>query len=168
MSRTLCNSRNKETVNLLQLSTERHFLKLLSLLLQVSWRKTQFYSFLCQQFGLSLQQIMDVDEKDQIMMTNVWLNLVRHQISDFPTIYQGAKNAEILSTRKQRKYPTQIKVLHFEMKFLVLGFTICENYHKNFFVLTRDNCLCLNNNSNPPSHSVFHTGNYSFEFVFTN
>merc|ERR1719245_2988240 len=26
-------------------------------------------------FGLSLQQIMDVDEKDQIMMTNVWLNL---------------------------------------------------------------------------------------------
>ena len=28
------------------------------------------------QFGLSLQQIMDVDEKDQIMMTNVWLNLV--------------------------------------------------------------------------------------------
>ena len=27
-------------------------------------------------FGLTLQQIMDVDEKDQIMMTNVWLNLV--------------------------------------------------------------------------------------------
>merc|ERR1719499_2281410 len=26
-------------------------------------------------FGLTLQQIMDVDEKNQIMMTNVWLNL---------------------------------------------------------------------------------------------
>ena len=34
------------------------------------------------QFGLSLQQIMDVDEKDQIMMTNVWLNLVKRNVSN--------------------------------------------------------------------------------------
>ena len=27
-------------------------------------------------FGLTLQQIMDVDEKNQILTTNVWLNLV--------------------------------------------------------------------------------------------
>ena len=37
------------------------------------------YSHSSPQFGLSLQQIMDVDEKDQIMMTNVWLNLVRRR-----------------------------------------------------------------------------------------
>lgn len=37
------------------------------------------YSHSSLQFGLSLQQIMDVDEKDQIMMTNVWLNLVRRR-----------------------------------------------------------------------------------------
>ena len=37
------------------------------------------YSHSYLQFGLSLQQIMDVDEKDQIMMTNVWLNLVRRR-----------------------------------------------------------------------------------------
>ena len=37
------------------------------------------YSHSSLQFGLSLQQIMDVDEKDQIMMTNVWLNLVREK-----------------------------------------------------------------------------------------
>ena len=28
-------------------------------------------------FGLTLQQIIDVDEKNQILTTNVWLNLVR-------------------------------------------------------------------------------------------
>lgn len=27
--------------------------------------------------GLTLQQIMDVDEKNQILTTNIWLNLVR-------------------------------------------------------------------------------------------
>ena len=29
-------------------------------------------------FGLTLQQIIDVDEKNQILTTNVWLNLVRN------------------------------------------------------------------------------------------
>ena len=36
-------------------------------------------------FGLTLQQIMDVDEKNQILTTNVWLNLVSFTFEFFYT-----------------------------------------------------------------------------------
>ena len=45
-------------------------------------------------FGLTLQQIMDVDEKDQIMMTNVWLNLVSS-----PTIEASNNSRSVGLTR---------------------------------------------------------------------
>ena len=42
---------------------------------------------------------MDVDEKDQIMMTNVWLNLVSINSLHFYTFNQKLTKRQILSRR---------------------------------------------------------------------
>ena len=73
---------------------------------------------------------MDVDEKDQIMMTNVWLNLVR-RIFD---IIWDQFSACWINIAKHHKYPT-FGASHFKMNFLVESFC-------NLWKLQQKGSLC--------------------------
>ncbi|XP_013406819.1 neuronal acetylcholine receptor subunit alpha-7 [Lingula anatina] len=52
-------------------------------------------------FGLTLQQIIDVDEKNQVINTNIWLNLYWH---DYTLTWNSSEYGGITSIRLPAKY----------------------------------------------------------------